>query len=79
MEGSKKTTTRIGQLSYSTKNKQKIQKIYHLMTKSLLSNNTSNLFKFIMTPTRGKTSGLRRNGTVILPSQKPKTVDEMLL
>ena len=38
------------------------------MTESLFSNNTSNRFKFIMTPTRGKTCGLgRRNGTVTLP------------
>ena len=35
------------------------------MTESLSSNNTSNRFKFIMTPKRGKTCGLRhRNGTI---------------
>ena len=50
------------------------------MTQSLLSKNTSNHFKFIMTPTRGKTSGLRRKkGTITLPSRKPRTVDNMLL
>ena len=39
------------------KNKQKKKKKknrYHLMTESLLSNNTSNRFKFIVTPSRGK-------------------------
>ena len=50
------------------------------MTESLLSNNTSNRFRFIMTPTRGKTCGLRRrNGIITLPSRKPRTVDNMLL
>ena len=50
------------------------------MTESLLSNNTSNRFKFIMTPTRGKTCGLRRrNGTITLPSGKSRTVDNILL
>ena len=68
MEESKRTTTRIGHLSSSRKNKQKTKKI-HLMTEILLSNNTSNRFKFIMTPTRGKTCGLRiRNGTITLPA-----------
>ena len=42
MKGSKRTTTRIGHLSSSTKNKQKKQKRFHFMTKSLLSNSTSN-------------------------------------
>ena len=80
MEQCKRTTTRIGHLSSSTKNKQKKQKRFHLMTKSLLSNNTSNAFKFIMIPTRGKTCGLhRRNGTITLPSRKPRAVDNMLL
>ena len=79
MEGSKKTIARIGHFSSSTKNKQK-RKRYHLMTENVLSNNTSNRFKFIMTPTRRKTYGrLRRNGTTTLPSRKPKTVDNMLL
>ena len=37
------------------------------MTESLLANNTSNRFKFIMAPTRGKTCGLgRRNGAITL-------------
>ena len=78
MAGSKRTTTRIGHFSSSTKNKQKNQKRYHLMTEILFSNNTSNHFKFITTPTRGRTCGLRRrNGTITLPSRK--TVDNMLL
>ena len=48
------------------------------MTEILLSNNTSNHFKFIMTPTRGETCGLRcRNRTITLTSRK--TVDNMLL
>ena len=69
MVGPKTTTTRIGHLYSSTKNMQtKKQKRYNLMTKSLLSNNTSNRFKFIMAPTHGKTCGLgRRNGTKTLP------------
>ena len=50
MEVSKRTVTRIGHLSSSTKNNKK-QKRYHLMTESLFSNNTSNRFKFIMIPT----------------------------
>ena len=48
------------------------------MTEILLFNNTSNHFKFIMTPTHGKTCGIRyRNGTITLPSRK--AVDNMLL
>ena len=35
------------------KQKKKKKKRYNLMIESLLSNNTSNLYKFIMTPTRG--------------------------
>ena len=42
MEGSMRTTTRIGHLYSLTKNKQKKQKRYNLRTESLLSNNTSN-------------------------------------
>ena len=50
------------------------------MTESLLSNNTSNRFKFIMTSTGGKTCGLRRrNGTITITSGKSRTVDNMLL
>ena len=50
------------------------------MTESFLSNNTSNCFKIIMTPTRGKACSLiRRNGTTTLPSGKSKTVGNMLL
>ena len=54
MEGSKRTTTRFGHLCSSTKSKQKKKKRYNLMIENLLSNSTSNRFKFIMTPTRGK-------------------------
>ena len=54
MEGSKRTTTLIGHLSSSKKKKVKKQKRYHLMTERLLSDNTSNCFKLIMTPTREK-------------------------
>ena len=43
------------------------------MIDSLLSNNTSNRYKFIMTPTRGKICGLRRrNGTMIHTFRKTK-------
>ena len=50
------------------------------MTKRLLFNNTSNRINFIMTPTGVKTCGLcRRNVTITVPSQKPRTVDNMLL
>ena len=60
--------------------KQKKQKRYSLMTESLLSNNTSNRSKFIMTPTRGINCGLgHRYGTIILSSGKLRTVDNMLL
>ena len=81
MEGSRRTATRIGHLTSSTKNKQKKKKKrYNLMTESLLFKNTSTCFKFIMTPTRVKTRGLRRkNGTITLRSGKSRTVDNMLL
>ena len=73
MEGSKRTTTCIGHLSSSTK---KIP----LYDRKFVVNNTSNRFKFIMTPTSGKTCGLHcGNGAITLPSQKPRTVDNMLL
>ena len=50
------------------------------MTESLLTNNTSNRFKFIMSPTREKNCGLRRKyGTTTLPSEVVRTVDNMLL
>ena len=50
------------------------------MTESLLSNNASNHFQFIMTPTSGKTCGLRyRNGTIALLSRNPRTVGNVLL
>ena len=55
MEGSKRTTTRFGHLCSSTKKKsKKTKKIYSLMIESLLSSNTSNRFKFIVTPNRCK-------------------------
>ena len=55
MEGSKRTTTRIGHLSSSTKNKLENKQWYNLITESLLSRNTSNRIKLIMTPTCGAT------------------------
>ena len=55
MEKSKITTTRFGNLCSSTKKIAKRQKKrYNLMIESLLSSNTSNRFKFIVTPTCGK-------------------------
>ena len=56
MEGSIGTITGIGHFASSTKTKQqkKKKKRYNLMTESLWSNNTSNRFKFIKTPTRRK-------------------------
>ena len=59
MEGSKRTTTRVGHLSSSTKNKQtnkqtNKQKRKNLMIECLLSISTSNCFKFTMTPTSWK-------------------------
>ena len=74
MEGSKRIILPLQQKT------SKKQKRYHLMTESLLFNNTSNRFTIIMTPTRGKTCGLRRrNGTTTLPTQKPRTAGKMLL
>ena len=50
------------------------------MTESLLSNNTSNRFKFVMDPTRRKTCDVcRSNGTITLLSQKLRTVEKILL
>ena len=49
------------------------------MTESLLSSNTSDRFKFIMTPTPEETCGLHRRNETTLPSPKPRTVDNMLL
>ena len=50
------------------------------MIESLLSNSTISRFKFIMALTRGKTGSLRRrNGTITLPSGKPRTVENMPL
>ena len=55
MEGSKRTTIRFGHLCSSTKKiAKRQQKRYNLMKEGLLSSNTSNHFKFIVTPTRGK-------------------------
>ena len=80
MEVSEGTTTRIGYPSSSTKKQAKKQKRYKLMTESLLTNNTSNCFKSIMTPTCGKTCDLRRrNGAITLPSGNARTVENMLL
>ena len=72
MEGSKRTSTRSGDLSSLIFNKKQTQKKQQqknpLMTESLLSNNTSNCCKLIVTPTGGETYGLRRrNGTITLP------------
>ena len=50
------------------------------MIESLLSNNTTNRFKFVMTSTRWKNRDLRRrNGTMPHTCRKPRTVDSMLL
>ena len=64
MEGSKRTTTRIGNLCFSAtakkkrkekkKQNKKTKKRYNPVIKSLLSSNISNLFKFTVTPTRGE-------------------------
>ena len=75
MEESKRTFTRFSHLCSSTKNKQKkTKKRYNLITiESLLSNNKSNHYKSILTPTRGKTCGLHcRNGTMIHTLKKTK-------
>ena len=53
VKGSKRTTTCFDHLCSSTK-KQKGKKRFDLMTGSLLSGNTSNRFKFIVTPTRAR-------------------------
>ena len=76
MEESKRITTRIGHLSSPVKKQaKKKKKKYHFMTEILLSNNTSKHFKFIITPTRGKTCDLRRrNGTITPPSRRSRTV-----
>ena len=67
MEGSKRTTTRFDHLCSSTKKIAKRQKKrYSLMIESLLSSNTSNYFKFIVTPTRRK--------NLWSPSQKWNTI-----
>ena len=50
------------------------------MIESLLSNNTTNRFKFLMTSTRWKNCGLRlRDGAMPHTCRKPRTVDSMLL
>ena len=80
MEGSNRTTTRIGHFNSSTRKQAKKQKRYNLITESLFSINTSNPFKFVMTSTRGKICGLgQRNGTITLPLGKSRTIDNMLL
>ena len=79
MEGSKRTTTHIGHLSSSTKNKQNKNR-YNFMTESMLSNNTLNRFKFNMNSTRGKTCGRRhRNRTITVHRGKSRTVDNRLI
>ena len=79
MEGSKRTATCIGHLSSSTKNKQKTKNILPY-DKKFVTQITSNRFKLIMTPTRGKTCGLcRRNGMTTLLLRKPRTVENTLL
>ena len=50
MKGSKRTTARFGHLCSSTKKSKKTKK-NNLMIESLLSSNTSNRFKFNVTPT----------------------------
>ena len=55
MDVSERTTTPIGHLSSSTKNRQE-NKRCNFMIKSLSSSNTSNRFKLTMTPTRGEKS-----------------------
>ena len=48
------------------------------MRKSFLSKSISNHFKFIMAPTRWKTSNTRsRNETITLPSEKSRTAENM--
>ena len=80
MERSKRTTTRIGHLSSSTKNKQKKTKKIPPYDKKFVVQQHIKCFKFIMTLTRWKTCGLRRrNRTITLPSRKPRNVDNMLL
>ena len=49
MEGSKRTITCIGHLSFYKKQAKK-QKRYHLVKDSLLSNNTSNCFHYDSNP-----------------------------
>ena len=78
MEGSRRSTTRIGHLSASTKKISK--KTKKIRPYDLLPNNTSNRFKFIMTPTLGKTCGdLCRNAVLTVSSGKSRTVDNMPL
>ena len=80
MKGSKRTTTRIGHLSSSTKNKQKKTKKIPPYDKKFVVQQHIKCFKFIMTPARGKSCGLpHRNGTITVPSRKPRTADNMLL
>ena len=80
MERSKRTTTRIAHLSSLTKNKQKNPKKISPYDKRLVVQQYIKCFKFIMTPTHGKTCGLRRrNGTITLPLRKTRSVGSKLL
>ena len=56
---------------YSTTKKYNKSKKYNLRIECLLTNKTSNCFKFIMTPLR-KTCGLRSYGTITHTSRKTK-------
>ena len=77
MEGSKRTSTRIGHFYCSLKNKQKNKMIQSYNRKFVVQ---QHIKSFIMTSTRGKICGLgRRNGTITLLSGKSRTVDNMLL
>ena len=65
MERSKRTTTRIGHLSSSTKKEAKNTKKIPAYEKKFVVQQHIKCFKFIMNLTRGKTCGLcRRNGTI---------------
>ena len=71
MEGSKRTSTRIGLLYSSTKKMQKNEKIQSYNRKFVVQQFIKSLqvhYKFIMTSTRGKICSLGlKNGTITLP------------
>ena len=65
MERSKRTTTRIGHLSSSTKKEAKNTEKIPAHEKTFVVQQYIKCFKFIMNLTRGKTCGFcRRNGTI---------------